>query len=208
MYATGNFTELLQRVDQLLESQPGQSQMLLYRAAALMNMEQVEAAKETLQLSLGLSGYVTGQQLSGDQLFTAAQLANIFEHLGNTTERDELLMQILKSLDRIRKDEPANSDAMMASAFIASIQNDLPGALRALTSAVEYGFRSHWELVRNPIFQRWQDNPQFMGFYQGMLKAAANMQREYRVNNPSENSGPATESLSHTPPTGETNEAF
>jgi hypothetical protein len=141
-------------------------------------------------------------------LIGAWLLANVFDHLENTTERDELLMQISKSLDRIRQHEPPNSDAMLISASVAPIQNDLPGVLRELNSAVKYGFRAHWELIRNPIFQRWQDKPELMAFYQGMLIAGADMQREYRINNPSEKTGPAVEALGHVPSRGETNEFF
>jgi hypothetical protein len=65
--------------------------------------------------------------------------------------------------------------------------------LRELETAVEYGFRNHWELIRNPVFARWQENDAFEAFYQGMLKAAAEMHREYKANNPVEKLTPAVE---------------
>ena len=191
MYAMGDFDALLQQTDQLLESQPGQTQLLLYRSAVLMNMEQVDAAIDSLQLALSSSGYVSGQQLSNDLLFTAVQLANAFGLAGSTTERDELLVQISTLLEKIRQDEPADDFVMLLSACVASIRNDLPGVLRELEQAVKNGFRSHWVLIRDPAFKRWQENVEFKAFYQGMLKAAADMQREYKTNNPTEKLSPA-----------------
>jgi len=55
---------------------------------------------------------------------------------------------------------------------------------------VDHGFRRHWELIRNPVFARWEENPDFIAFHQGMLEAAADMRREYYINNPVEKSNP------------------
>ena len=66
--------------------------------------------------------------------------------------------------------------------------------LRELTSAVDNGFRDHWELLRNPVFKRWQENPEFIAFHKGMLDSAAAMRSEYQINNPVQLSAAATES--------------
>jgi hypothetical protein len=55
-----------------------------------------------------------------------------------------------------------------------------------LTLARENGFRGHWELIRDPVFQRWQDNAEFVAFYKDMIKAAETMRGEYSINNPAE----------------------
>ena len=184
MYATGNFDALLAQVNQLLEAQPGRTLLLRYRSAALMDKGEFDSAGESLQLALAASGYATGQQLSGDQLSTAVQLANVFDQLGNAEERDLLLSQITKLLEKIRQSEPSHKTVFGVSACVASIQNDLPAVLRELELAVKHGFRSHWELIRNPVFKRWQDNTDFLAFHQNMIKAAADMRREYEINNP------------------------
>ena len=195
MYATGNFTDLLHQVDQLLVSQAGQVDLLLYRSSALMmNMGDIEAARETLQSALDYSGYQDGQGLTGDQLETAVQLANVYDQSGKTQERDLLLAEISTTLEKIRRTEPPNSFAIMLGAYVASVQGDLPGVLKELELSVNNGFRDHWELIRNPVFKRWQENEEFKAFYQGMLNTAADMRREYRVNNPAELSVAATES--------------
>jgi len=186
MYARGDFDGLLRQVDQLLESLPGERTLLLYRSAALIDMGELDAAKETLQLALSSSGYEPGQDLMGNELLTAVQLANIFDITGNIENRDLLLSEILKLVKQLRRDEPPNTILVLISASVASIQNDLPGMLRELESAVAHGFRSHWELIRNPVFTRWQDNEEFKAFHQGMLKAAADMLHEYKANNPVE----------------------
>ena len=186
MYANGNFAGLLTQVDHLLVSQPGQVRLLGYRHAALVNMGQIDAAKEALQQALESSGHVSGQPISGDQLFTVVHLANVLDLTGNTGERDQLLSQASKLLAHLRQSEPANSMVLYLSASVASIQNDLPAMLQSLELAVQSGFRSHWELIRNPVFARWQDNEEFKAFHQGMLKAASDMLREYKTNSPEE----------------------
>ena len=186
MYANGNFASLLSQVDQLLVSQPGQVRLLGYRHAALMNLGQLDTAKETLHQTMESSGHLTGKTLSGGDLFTAVYLANVLDLSGNTDERDQLLSQASELLTQLRQSEPANSMVFYLSANVASIQNDLPGVLRELDLAVQNGFRQHWELIRNPVFARWQDNEEFKAFYQGILKNAAKMLREYKSNNPDE----------------------
>ncbi|MGB5291886.1 MAG: tetratricopeptide repeat protein, partial [Lysobacterales bacterium] len=49
MYANRDFTGLLQQIDQLLESSPGQKRFIWYRGVALMNLGQADEALETLQ---------------------------------------------------------------------------------------------------------------------------------------------------------------
>jgi len=193
LYAAGNFKTLLQQVDQLLELLPEDTTLLLHRSAALMNMGQTDAARETLQRALDFSGYEPGQKLTGDELTTAVQLANIFDYTGNIEQRDLLLMRVSEVLQQLRHDEPPHDYVIFLGACVASIQNDLPAMLRELETAVEYGFRNHWELIRNPVFARWQENDAFEAFYQGMLKAAAEMHREYKANNPVEKLTPAVE---------------
>ena len=96
-------------------------------------------------------------------------------------------------LAQLRQSEPAHSNVLFLSAGVSSIQNDLPAMLQALELAVQNSFRSHWELIRNPVFARWQENEKFKAFNQGMLKAAADMLREYKINNPKEKPTPARE---------------
>lgn len=186
MYADGNFADLLAQVDKLLESQPGQVQLLGYRHTALVTMGQFDMAKESLQQAMESSAYGSGQTLSGGHLLTAVFLANVLDLGGNELERDQLLSQVSKSLTHIRQSEPANGDVLFLSASVASIRNDLPTMMRYLELAVQNGFRRHWELVRSPVFARWQDNEGFKAFHQEMLKTAAKMLREYKVNNPEE----------------------
>jgi len=186
IYATGSFPDLLPQVDEMLESQPGDNLLLIYRNAALMNMGELNAAKETMQLALDSSGYVHSQDLTGDQMFIALQLANVLDQSGDTKQRDWLLAQVSSLLEEVQRIEPRDKWASFLAASVASIRNDLPGTLLELESAVENGFRDHWELVRNPVFERWQQNEEFMAFYQGMLETAADMRREYELNNPTE----------------------
>jgi len=190
MYATGNFTDLLQQVDQLLVAQAGQIDLLLYRNSALMNMGDTEAARDTLQSALTFNRYRDGEGLSGDQLDIALQLANVYDQNGNTRERDQLLEEITTTLENIHRTEPTGSFLNGLSAQVASVRNDLPGMLGKLELAVDHGFRRHWELIRNPVFARWEENPDFIAFHQGMLEAAADMRREYYINNPVEKSNP------------------
>ena len=194
MYATGNFTGLLHQVDQLLVSQAGRIDLLLLRNSALMmSMGDIETARETLQSALDYSGYQDGQGLTGDQLEAAVQLANVYDKSGEAQKRDLLLAEINTTLERIRRTEPPNSLAIMLGAYVASIQGDLPGMLRELELSVNNGFRSHWALIRNPVFKRWQEHPDFIAFHQGMLEAAASMRSEYYINNPAMATATATE---------------
>ena len=108
-------------------------------------------------------------------------------------QRDLLLESTSEVLQQLHRDEPRHDYIIFLGACVASIQNDLPGMLRELETAVEYGFRNHWELIRNPVFARWQDNDQFKAFHQDMLKTAARMRREYMANNPVEKPAVVTE---------------
>jgi TolB-like protein/predicted Zn-dependent protease len=184
MYATGDFAGLLAQVDELLESQPGRTLLLTYRSNALMDMGEFDAAVETLKLALNASGYEASAGLSGDQIMTAIQLANAYDRAGQVKDRDLLLGQATQLLEQLRESEPPHKTILLASACVASVRNDLPGVLRDLAVAQEHGFRSHWELVRNPVFSRWQDNAEFVAFYQDMLKTAESMRSEYEINNP------------------------
>ena len=193
MYANGEFAGLLQQVDQQLETLPGQARLMSYQSAALMNLGQADLAQETLQAGLGSSGYIRGEPLTGDLLYLAVQLANAFDLNGKTTDRDAWLGQIKSLLKQLRQSEPQVKDLLFISANVASIQNDLPGVLRELGIAMEKGFTDHWELLRSPVFKRWQKHPDFIAFHQGMLEAAARMRAEYHVNNPVEQTAAARE---------------
>jgi tetratricopeptide (TPR) repeat protein len=184
MYANGDFAGLLQQVDQLLEFSPGHRRLIWYRVQTLMNLGQADAAQEILQEALRSGGYNNGQALTGNQLYLAVQLANALDHNGEVTERDVLIREISQMLDQLRQSEPFSMGLLLFHASIKSIQNDLPGLLRELELAVEKGFRGHWELIRDPVFKRWQKHPEFIAFHQGMLDAAARMRAEYYVDNP------------------------
>ena len=194
MYANGDYSGLLSQVDQLLEALPGQMIFLSYRGAALMNLGQADAALETLQSALENSGYLGDQGLNGSQLFIATQLANALDLVGDISNRDALLTEIAAVLGQLRQTGPAQKYVLFQSACLASVNNDLPGVLRELASAVDNGFRDHWELLRNPVFKRWQENPEFIAFHKGMLDSAAAMRSEYQINNPVQLSAAATES--------------
>ena len=186
MYANRDFTGLLQQIDQLLESSPGQKRFIWYRGVALMNLGQADEALETLQEGLISGGYISGQALTGNQLYLAVQLANALDHNGNVAGRDALIGEISKLLEQIRQSEPFGTALLLLQASVTSIQNDLPGLLRELEAAVEKGFRDHWELLSNPVFKRWQEHPDFIAFHQGMLDNAAAMRQQYYANNPAE----------------------
>jgi hypothetical protein len=186
MYAKGDFSGLLGQVDQSLETLPGHIIFQYLRAIALMNLGNVDAARDTLRQALESGGYISGQPLIGSELSIAVQLANVLDMDGNADERDALLAGITDLLAQRLPAEPANSDLLYISASVASVRDDLPGVLRELKAAVDAGFRHHWELLRDPVFKRWQDNPDFIAFHQGMLEAAARMRAEYYVNNPAE----------------------
>jgi TolB-like protein/predicted Zn-dependent protease len=194
MYATGDFTGLLAQVDELLKSQPGRMLLLSYRSSVLMDMGDYEAAIDDLMLALDASGYEAGGGLSGDQVMSTVILANAYDQADHVEKRDLLLDKATRLLQQLRQSEPPNRQVLFASACAASILNDLPGVLRELAEAQAHGFRSHWELIRNPVFKRWQDNAEFVAFYQDMIKAAEAMRSEYRINNPAENSDNIIES--------------
>ena len=195
MYATGDFTGLLAQVDDLLKSQPGRMLLLSYRSSVLMGMGEFEVAIEDLELALSASGYEADGSLSGDQVLTAILLANAYDRAGQADERDLLLGKATQLLEQLRQSEPPNRNVLFASACVASIRDDLPGVLRELAVAQESGFRDHWELIRNPVFKRWQDNAEFVAFYEGMIKTAESLRNEYRINNPSEITDPVNEDI-------------
>jgi TolB-like protein/Tfp pilus assembly protein PilF len=192
-YATGDFSGLLVLVEQMLETSPGLIAFQNLRAIALMNLGEIDAARETLRQALETTGYLDGQPLIGSELRNAIQLANVLDLDGNADARDALLASIDDVLKRIHQSEPPTVTASYIGAGVASVRNDLPGVLRELEAAIDAGFRSHWDLLRDPVFKRWQDNPDFIAFHQGMLEAAARMRREYYVNNPAEAPVAATE---------------
>ncbi len=186
MYANGDFDGLLQQVNQLLESSPGQTRLVWFQSQALMNLGQADAAQEVLQEALHSAGFISGQALTGNQLFLAVQLANALDQNGEVTERDALLGEIRKLLDQYRQSEPFSKGLLILQASVTSIQNDLPGLLHELETAAEKGFTEHWELLSNPVFKRWQEHPDFIVFHQGMLDNAEAMRQQYYANNPAE----------------------
>ena len=195
MYAAGDFSGLLSQVNEQLVEQPGQIQLLLYRSAALMSMEEPDSAIDTLRQAQNVNGHEADVSLNGSELVTAIQLANAYDRVGDNEERDGLLTKITTLLHQLRQSEPASEKLHYASACVASVQNDLPVVLKELTLARENGFRGHWELIRDPVFQRWQDNAEFVAFYQDMIKAAETMRGEYRINNPAETLEPLIEGV-------------
>ncbi|MGA9575223.1 MAG: tetratricopeptide repeat protein, partial [Lysobacterales bacterium] len=191
-YSTGDFSGLLALVEELLKSQPGRMQLLSYRSIVLMDMGELEAAIDDLVLALDASGYEASGDLSGDQVMAAVLLADVYDKAGQTEKRDRLLDKSSRLLAQLRQSEPPNRNVLFADACVASIHNDLPGVLRELAAARAQGFGNHWELLRNPVFKRWQDNSEFIAFHQDTLKAAETMRREYYLNNPVETPGPAS----------------
>ena len=186
MYANGDFDGLLKQADYLLESLPGKSTSMAYRGVAQMSLGRGVAAQESFQSGLDAGGYINGKPLTGDQLTMAVQLANAFDHNGKAAERDDLVGDINFVLEQILQVETKIYELVFIKAGVASIQNNLPGVLHELQSAVEIGFRDHWELLRNPVFKRWQEHPDFIAFHQGMLDRAAVMRQQYYANNPAE----------------------
>ncbi len=186
LYAAGDFDGLLSRVNEQLAEQPGQIQLLLYRSAALMNLGEPDSAIDTLRQAQNVNGYEAEGRLNGSEIMTAVQLANAYDLVGDNEERDSLLAKITTLLHQLRQSEPASEELNYASACVASIQNDLPAVLKELKLAQKNGFRAHWQLIRNPVFKRWQNNAEFTAFYQGMIKAAETMRSQYRINNPAE----------------------
>ena len=186
MYAKGDFAGMLEQIDQTLEALPGHIIFHYLRAIALLNLGKADAARDALRQALELDGYVSGQPLIGSELLIAIQLANVLDQDGDADERDTLLAAITELQEQRLPSEPANADLLYISASAASVMNDLPGVLRELGAAIDAGFRNHWYLLRDPVFKRWQDKPDFIAFHQGMLDAAARMRAEYYVNNPAD----------------------
>jgi tetratricopeptide (TPR) repeat protein len=184
LYADGRSAELLQLVNRVLGLQPGQVNWLILRGVAQMQLGQNELALETLHDALAQSGYADGQRLAADQLGAAVQLANALDATGNAAQRDALLAKIELALGQAGEANPPHADLLLRAARAASVRGDLPGVLRQLEAARELGFRKHWQLIRDPVFARWQTAPEFMAFHQRMLDDAAAMRREYRSNNP------------------------
>ena len=160
-----------------------------------MSLGEHDAAIDTLRQALNYSGYEANENLAGDEITTAIQLANAYDRTGNVAERDRLLEKTVALLNRLRQSEPPSDEVHYASACVASIQNDLPAVLMELTLARENGFRRHWQLIRNPVFERWQDNAEFTAFYQDMIKSAETMRSEYKINNPGEIPEPVIEGV-------------
>jgi tetratricopeptide (TPR) repeat protein len=186
LFARGDFSGLLEQVDQALETLPGHLYFRRLRGTALASLGETDAARDTLRLALESAGYMSGQPLNGSELQPAVELANLLDQQGAAEERDALLDKIEELVKQLQQAEPPVASVSYIAACAASIRNDLPGVLRELKAAVDAGFRNHWELLRDPVFKRWQDNPDFIAFHQGMLEATARMRAEYYVNNPAE----------------------
>jgi TolB-like protein/Tfp pilus assembly protein PilF len=184
LYARGRGEALLELTGQLLESRPGQAPLLVIRGMAQMQLGQTETAVETLQKALVATGYQSGQDLSLDQLEEALQLANALQVLGRDAEFGQLVTRIAASLAKDRGNEPADAELLLLEAQAAALRGDLAGTLRHLEEAIVLGARGHWELLFNPLFLRWQDNPRFQALHRRMLDEAAVMRREYLANNP------------------------
>ena len=193
MYASGNFEDLLKEIDDLLKTQPEQLIWMMERSSALMQLGRFDEAIETMEQALSLGGFQTGSTLFNDQILSAVQLASAYDTTGNHQARDQLLEQADQQLKKIRESEQPQIALFLVEAGIASVRNDLPGMLKNLVMAEEKGFRQHWRLMRDPVFSRWQDNPEFIAFHQGMLDAAARMRAEYYAKNPAEQTTTALE---------------
>jgi tetratricopeptide (TPR) repeat protein len=191
LYADGRSAELLELVKRVLGLQPGQVSLLTLRGIAQMQLGQHELASETLHDALAQSGNADGQQLAADQLGAAVQLANVLDATGNAAQRDALLAKIELVLGQVSEANPPRANLLLLAARAASVRDDLPGVLRKLEAARELGFRRHWQLIRDPVFARWQTAPEFTALHQRMLDDAAAMRREYRSNNPDPELGPS-----------------
>ena len=193
MYASGDFEGLLVELDDLLKTQPGQLSWMMERSTALMNLGRFEDAIETMEQALNLGGFQAGSTLFNDQILSAIQLASAYDTTGNHQARDQLLEQANQQLAQLHESEPPQMTLSLAEASIASVRNDLPGMLKSLALAEEQGFRAHWQLIRDPVFSRWQDNPEFVAFHQGMLRSAEKMRNEYGLSNPDDQPRPLTD---------------
>ena len=97
-----------------------------------------------------------------------------------------MLEQVEAYIQKARLTEPRTVKTSIASAQLASIRGDLAGMIKELTEAWENGFRNHWDLVRVAVYDRWQDNAEFLSVYQHILGKAEEMRNEYKANNPIE----------------------
>ena len=193
MFVRGEFSALLEQVDQALETLPGHLNFQRLRAMALVNLGKTDAARDTLRKALESAGYVSGQPLIGSELQPAVELANLLDQPGDAEERNALLDKIAELVKQLQQAQPPAASVSYIAACAASVRNDLPGVLSGLEAAVDAGFRDHMKLSSDPVFKRWQNNAEFIAFHQGMLDAAARMRAEYYVNNPSEQTSPAQE---------------
>jgi TolB-like protein/Tfp pilus assembly protein PilF len=186
MFARGEIEPLMAQYETRLQRLPEYRTLLTYKGTLLSMKGEHDAALKILGDALTASGYQAEAPLAGDQVGTVMLLADIHDKAGREEERDSWLELVDAYIEKAKLAGPPTMVTPLAAAQAASVRSDLAGVINGLTEAIKNGYRDHWDLVRNPVFDRWQDNPEFIAVYQDMLKAAEQMRNEYKANNPVE----------------------
>jgi len=103
-----------------------------------------------------------GAGFNGEQLFSLTVSASLNEHLGDTERAARRLAQAEQGVRRARINGVDEPELYYTEAAILVLRGDLDGAMSALESAYERGWRQSWVLEIDERLDPLRDRPEFL----------------------------------------------
>jgi TolB-like protein/Tfp pilus assembly protein PilF len=184
------FTSQFEKLLNLISHKTNNSNkaILLYSQALLhIKLNLSEQVQPLLVQSLKEYGYQPDQELFINQTDIVLLNAVYYDSSKQTIKRDLFVSQLKELL--LKHSDKVDTDITLTllQANLASLDNNLIETLKYLQKAIELNYMNHWELLFQPVYQRWQEHPKFIAIHQSMLDKAKTMREEYYKSHPQQN---------------------
>jgi hypothetical protein len=197
----------------MADSLRGDDRKALQRARKMAELEPTnEEVKPLLAEMALLAGAPDAEQLTEAQFqnspdITAGywlvpesprvRLAYLLARRGEKRQVD-LLDQALQGAQKALQEGNQSPRVRMDIAAIHALRGEKDKALRSLQQGYDAGWRDHWTLRKNPIFESLRDEPAFQALLTRMESDVAQMRRRVNI----KETLPALPPLRSTPPAG------
>ncbi len=163
---------LEQEIDTSPVRQPGALEWLGYTQEML---GRAELAEGLYREAISIRGKFEDGLFSEDYADTLASLINL---LPAGEERERLTAELRAFSQRYSEVQPQNPLPYLYQAYLATFDNDRDAAMAALANAIDKGLMSRISRERNPILQRWKNDPLFREQMLRMKQDAAEMRAQ------------------------------
>ncbi len=161
----GDFEKNLQLAHAHVRAEPTSRRALYRLAYAEMLVGDHEQAKQHLEEAEWSIGYdaiaATPEELM-DVVMFSAYLASLYVRSGQVEDGLRLARSKVQVIEKLSDRDVVLPRIDLAKAALAVVLGDQEGAMSALADARASGWRAHWQVERNPVFEPLHERPDFI----------------------------------------------